>query len=166
MQNRLFVFPPGIIYHPEISFLISWKRTLNFRNQRSWCHLTADYTIIMFKDTQGHGQSCHVWSRCMQELLLLLCFQLRMVCVAFISMTSQCNRWLKFCGLSIIHLLFMIVSIKNSLWLVLCAPSFHGIGTRSRGCQLSAPWWLLLQLFPQFSKYMTRATSVPVNRQF
>ena len=93
-----------------ISFLIGRKRTLNFRNQRPWRYLAADYTIIMFKDT-GQGQSCHAWPRCMQELLLLLCFQLRMVCVACISMTSQCNRWLKFCGLSIIHWLFMIVSI-------------------------------------------------------
>ena len=30
-----------------ISFLIGRKRTVNFRNQRLWRHLAADYTIIM-----------------------------------------------------------------------------------------------------------------------
>ena len=46
------------------AFLIGRKRTVNFRNQRLWrhnCRLDNNHV----KDTQGHGESCHVWHRCM-----------------------------------------------------------------------------------------------------
>jgi len=38
-----------------ISFRIGWKHTVNFQNQQLWCHLAADYTIIM--SIQGHSRS-------------------------------------------------------------------------------------------------------------
>ena len=38
-----------------ISFLIGRKRTVNFRNQRLWRHLAADYTIIMSRTLKVTG---------------------------------------------------------------------------------------------------------------
>ena len=46
------------------SFLIGQKRTVNFRNQRPWRYNCRLYNNRV-KDTQGHGLSCHVWTRCM-----------------------------------------------------------------------------------------------------
>ena len=44
-----------IIYELTISFLIGWKRTLNFRNQCLWCYVAADYTIIMSRTLKVMG---------------------------------------------------------------------------------------------------------------
>ena len=38
-----------------ISFLIGWKRSVNYRNQRLWHHLAADYTIIMSRTLKVTG---------------------------------------------------------------------------------------------------------------
>jgi len=43
-----------------ISFLMGRKCRVNFRNQRLWCHNCRLYNNH-FKDTQGHGWSCHAW---------------------------------------------------------------------------------------------------------
>ena len=46
------------------SFLIGWKRKVNFQNQRSWHHNCRLYNYHV-KDTQGHRLSCHVWPQSM-----------------------------------------------------------------------------------------------------
>ena len=55
-----------LLYGIELSnsFLIGQKRTVNFRNQHPWRH-NRRYYNNHGKDTQGHGQSCHVWPQCM-----------------------------------------------------------------------------------------------------
>ena len=45
-------------------FLIGQKPTVNFLNQRLWCHNCRLYDNYV-KDTQGHGKSCHVWPQSM-----------------------------------------------------------------------------------------------------
>ena len=53
--NEWFVYLILLYVQLTISFLISRKRTVNFRNQRLGHHLAADYTIIMSRTLKVTG---------------------------------------------------------------------------------------------------------------
>jgi len=67
-----------------IFFVIGRKRTVNFRNQRVWRHLAANYTIIM-------SRKLKVWPRC--RFLRVILSSLRALCMLLV-VSEEAKAWL------------------------------------------------------------------------
>ena len=73
------------------SFLIGWKRTVNFRNQCPWRHNGRLYNYHV-KYTQGHGLSCYVWPQCM----IFKGYHVKFARFVLLAVSKEAKTWILF----------------------------------------------------------------------